>query len=356
MKKIIVNTEIPADFDCGARVRCGTYNLVNTTGRGGARNSKEEPAYSLDGLTVSKKQVENYIALGYAEIINDESNTEVEIMSNLAVVKQSESAVMVQTPKEQIEAASDMARLLKDVVNKAGLAKKLGGTKEHLEFEAWQTIARWHHCTPSTEWTRPIMQSDQIAGWEARVNVLDEKGRIIGSSEGMCMYDEKNWKGKPSYALRSMAQTRTAGKALRSLFAHIAVLAGYSPTPAEEMDGVEIRHDTPPTAHKSDSKEPEESKPIPTEAETAEFIPSAIMMKEGETKGKPWVRYTILEGDTKYTTFNKSFAELAKSANIDGKPVKVWFKTGKYGNDIELLVDPLAEASNPGEDDDRYPR
>jgi tellurite resistance-related uncharacterized protein len=112
---------------------------------------------------------------------------------------------------------------------------------------------------------------------------------------------------------------------------------------------------TPPPAPKAESKAPAESKPIPTESEVAEFIPSAIMMKEGETKGKAWTRYTILEGDTKYVTFNKSFAQLAKDANINGKPVKVWFKTGKYGNDIELLVDPLAQRE-PGSDDDNYPQ
>jgi hypothetical protein len=134
-----------------------------------------------------------------------------------------------------------MARILKEVVTKAGLSKRLGGKKEHLEYEAWATIARWFNATPITEWTRPIKDGEKIIGWEARVNVVDGQGRVIGSSEGMCMADEPNWRGKPSYALRSMAQTRTAGKALRSLFAHIAVLAGYSPTPAEEMDGVEIR-------------------------------------------------------------------------------------------------------------------
>ena len=64
-------------------------------------------------------------------------------MSNLPAVKQPEMAVVPVTPQEQIAQASDMARLLKEVVNKAGLAKKLGGRKEHLEFEAWQTIARY---------------------------------------------------------------------------------------------------------------------------------------------------------------------------------------------------------------------
>jgi hypothetical protein len=163
-------------------------------------------------------------------------------MNTLPAVKM-ENAVVPVSPQEQINQASDMARLLKEVVSKAGLARKLGGRKEHLEYEAWATIARWFHCTPSTEWTRPIKQDDKIIGWEARVNILDETGRVIGSSEGMCMSDEANWRNKPTYALRSMAQTRTAGKALRSLFAHIAVLAGYSPTPADEMDGVLTQDD-----------------------------------------------------------------------------------------------------------------
>jgi len=360
MPKILIRDGISADLDLGT-VRPGTYELVHCQGRGPNRNDKPESAYLLDNLTVSKLRVDENIANGNAVLIANESKPEVKIMSNLAVVKQADTAVMVQTPREQMAAAADMAKLLKDMVVQAGLSRKLGGRKEHLEYEAWATIARWFNCTPSTEWTRPIMAGEKIIGWEARVNVVDSEGRIIGSSEGMCMVDEPNWKGKPSYALRSMAQTRTAGKALRSLFAHIAVLAGYSPTPAEEMDGVDIKPEftkgvtTPPPAPKAETKAPAESKPIPEASEVAEFIPSAVNMKEGETKGKAWTRYTILEGDTKYVTFNKSFAQLAKDANINGRPVKVWFKTGKYGNDIELLIDPLAQRE-PGSDDDNYPQ
>jgi hypothetical protein len=179
---------------------------------------------------------------GYLESGNIIIHQDGEDMNNLPAVKM-ESAFVPVSPQEQINQASDMARLLKEVVSKAGLARKLGGRKEHLEYEAWATIARWFHCTPSTEWTRPIKEGEKIIGWEARVNILDETGRVIGSSEGMCMSDEANWRNKPTYALRSMAQTRTAGKALRSLFAHIAVLAGYSPTPADEMDGVLTQDD-----------------------------------------------------------------------------------------------------------------
>jgi hypothetical protein len=251
-------------------------------------------------------------------------------MSNLPAI--TENAVATVTPQEQINQASDMARLLKEVVSKAGLARKLGGRKEHLEYEAWATIARWFHCTPSTEWTRPIKDNEKIIGWEARVNILDETGRVIGSSEGMCMSDEANWRGKPSYALRSMAQTRTAGKALRSLFAHIAVLAGYSPTPADEMDGIQVneRPDPKPAP-------PAEPPPQGESSSTITFIPTAVTKKDGETKGKAWSIFSIFSIDDRYTTFDKKFAEDAKKAMADSKQVFIIFKATPKGNNIELL-------------------
>jgi hypothetical protein len=150
------------------------------------------------------------------------------------------------TPEQQVEKASEMAKVLQKVVKQANLAKKLGGQKEHLEYEAWQTIGQFFNCTPVTEWTRPLKDGDKIMGWEARVNVVNAEGRIIASAESMCMRDEKNWRDKPLYALRSMAQTRTAGKAIRSVFAWVAVLAGYSATPAEEMPVDDIPKFTTP--------------------------------------------------------------------------------------------------------------
>ena len=73
-----------------------------------------------------------------------------------------ESAVVPITPQQQINEAADMARILKEVVTKAGLSKRLGGKKEHLEYEAWATIARWFNSTPITEWTRPIKEVVKI--------------------------------------------------------------------------------------------------------------------------------------------------------------------------------------------------
>jgi hypothetical protein len=49
-----------------------------------------------------------------------------------------------------------------------------------------------------------------------------------------------------------MAQTRACAKALRNVFAWVVVLAGYAPTPAEDMTGTE---------EKATAKPPQEKKP-----------------------------------------------------------------------------------------------
>ena len=162
------------------------------------------------------------------------------------------------SPQEQVDKASEMARVLQDVVNQANLSKDFGGQKDHLEYEAWQTIGQFFNCTPVTEWTKPISEGDKIVGWESRVKVVNVEGRIIAAAESMCMRDEPNWKTKPNYALRSMSQTRAAGKALRSVFAFVAVLAGYSATPSEEM------MDTFNSSRKKSESKPDKTDTKPT--------------------------------------------------------------------------------------------
>ena len=58
---------------------------------------------------------------------------------------------------------------------------------------------------------------------------------MIGAAEAECLYAEANWKGRDDYALRSMAQTRATSKALRQPLGFVISLAGFDPTPAEEM-------------------------------------------------------------------------------------------------------------------------
>ncbi|HDY68408.1 hypothetical protein LCGC14_2017610 [marine sediment metagenome] len=142
-------------------------------------------------------------------------------------------------PVKEIEYASEAATALKDIVDKKPKKVMVGG-EQYIEFEDWQMIARFYNCTAGIEWTKPIMREAQkkqaVVGFEARAQVLNKDGMVISAAEASCLRDEDNWKFKPEFQLRSMAQTRAMAKALRNVFAWVVVLAGYKPTPAEEME------------------------------------------------------------------------------------------------------------------------
>ena len=75
--------------------------------------------------------------------------------------------------------------------------------------------------------------------WIARVKIVDKFDRQVGAGDSICgTADEPYWAKQPTYAKKSMAQTRAISKAYRSCLAWVAVLAGFEPTPYEEMQGV----------------------------------------------------------------------------------------------------------------------
>ena len=154
------------------------------------------------------------------------------------------------TPDELITEGRAQAKALMQVVKDAGLSKDLGGSKPHLEVEAWQTIGRFNGYLTDIVWTRPVIEGGEKVGYEARAELvrIDDGAHVIGA-EACCYFDEelekrdgttfKRW--DDDYAVRSMAQTRAQSKLGRMAFAWVAVLAGYSGTPAEEMEGVRNR-------------------------------------------------------------------------------------------------------------------
>lgn len=140
-------------------------------------------------------------------------------------------------PLKVLEFAHKAAKALKDVID-AKSKKVIIGGEVYLTFEDWQTIARFYNITVGTESTKPTMKNDQIFGYESKA-VAYREGVVISSAEASTSRDELNWKDKPSFQLKSMAQTRAAAKCLRNVLAWVVILAGYKPTPAEEMTGFE---------------------------------------------------------------------------------------------------------------------
>ncbi len=148
-------------------------------------------------------------------------------------------------PGEVVERAAGVARTLAEVVHKQNLVVRIGQSN-HVRVEGWTFLGSLLGVFPVVEWTRPVMDGEQQIGWEARVEARTRSGEVVGAAEAECLRTEKEWgytptKGRPrdDYALRSMAQTRAVSKALRLPLGFVMQLAGFHPTPAEEMAVIE---------------------------------------------------------------------------------------------------------------------
>lgn len=150
----------------------------------------------------------------------------------LAVIEQND-VIIARDPKQVLSEAHRAAAALNDVVKKKKKPVIFNG-ENYLEFEDWQTVGRFYGVTAKIIETKYVEYGTAI-GFEAKAVALRADGMEISAAEAMCLNDERNWKGKPLFQLKSMAQTRAASKALRNVLAWVVVLAGYKPTPAEEM-------------------------------------------------------------------------------------------------------------------------
>ena len=129
--------------------------------------------------------------------------------------------------------------------------------EQYLEFEDWQTVGKFYGLSVKVIKTT-FIELGGVHGYEASADVIRlSDGMVVSSAEAMCLNDEDNWSvrtkyewkdGKktkagdipvPLFQLRSMAQTRACSKAFRNVLAWVVVLAGFKPTPAEEMTGNE---------------------------------------------------------------------------------------------------------------------
>lgn len=173
----------------------------------------------------------------------------------------------VEVLREAQQAAAELQRIIQ------GKAKKVVfNGEQYLEYEDWETLAHFYGYCPKVESTQHVEFGD-VQGFKAcAVLISEHTGLVVSRAESMCLNDEENWGPRPKYEwqktlgpdnkpifneatgkyrgqkvqvgtvptplfqLLSMAQTRACAKVCRNKLAWVAVLAGYKPTPAEEMD------------------------------------------------------------------------------------------------------------------------
>lgn len=153
------------------------------------------------------------------------------------VLRNDESVELFGTsdPVEVIEKATRVADALKRVVDKQGLIARIQG-KEHPLVEAWQTLGMMLGVTAVPVKTYEITDRHGKPGYKAEVEARWH-GEVIGAGAAICSTSEKRWARADDYAILSMAQTRATSKALSGPLRWVMKLAGYEPTPAEEMPG-----------------------------------------------------------------------------------------------------------------------
>jgi hypothetical protein len=149
------------------------------------------------------------------------------------VVRQPDRLAQAPTPEDTLSLATRMATALKDVVEKQKLFAVIQGRK-YPQVEAWMTIARMDNVV-AREARPPIRRDD--GSYEAFVELIRlSDGMVVGAGSALCgTADDRPWATRGEPARRSMAVTRATSRAFRQQYSWIMALAGYEPTPAEEM-------------------------------------------------------------------------------------------------------------------------
>jgi hypothetical protein len=143
---------------------------------------------------------------------------------------------------QAIGAAHKKAETLKKIVEDQHLYVDIGPSR-HLRVEAWQTIATAYNLAVRTDdGTKLIWQGDKVIGVEAKALVINiTTGTIVGGATSYCFASEAGKEDHAVAQLSGMASTRASARALKQNLSWVVVLAGYSPTPAEEMMAAPIR-------------------------------------------------------------------------------------------------------------------
>lgn len=137
-------------------------------------------------------------------------------------------------PGAMIGMATTLATALRDIVERQNLYTVISG-KKYPQVEAWMTIGRMDNVV-AREVAGGIFRRED-GSYEATVELIRlSDGMVIGRGSAICgTPGDRPWDGRGEPARRSMAVTRATSRAFRQQYSWIMALAGYEPTPADEM-------------------------------------------------------------------------------------------------------------------------
>jgi hypothetical protein len=162
-----------------------------------------------------------------------------------------------------IEQARTVAQALAQVVEECHLYVVLRGGQRHVRVEGWLTLGAMLGLT-----AREVSCDERDGIYTAVVEVVNSKGHVLARASAECgAPDEVDrqgrpvWSERPRYARRGMAVTRATSRALRMALGWIMPLAGYSGTPAEDIEPIRDEIETQPQSrpHTAKGRRPDAS-------------------------------------------------------------------------------------------------
>ncbi len=252
----------------------------------------------------------------------------------------SELVSLKRAPDVVLAEAQKAAVALKHVIDSKP-KKVLFNGEQYLEFEDWQTLGRFYGVTAKIVDTE-FVEYGEVRGFSARAVAVRADGMEISAAEASCLTDEEKWASRAKYSfnggvrtqvadepvplfqLKSMAQTRACSKVLRNVLAWVAVLAGYRPTPAEELDAERHAQQASgghaPAAQASGGARQQSSQQAQTQGDG--LYVTDVTSKTGEGKRGPWTKYTVTFSDGRRAgTFDEEIGRLAGTFKQDGVAV-----------------------------------
>ncbi len=218
------------------------------------------------------------------------------------------------TPAETVAHATAIANALSPVIEKQNMYSMIQG-KKHPKVEAWLTLGAILGILPREKSVIELPDGSYMAEVEL---VSTSTGHVVAGASSICGIEEKRWSNAERYARRSMAVTRATSKAYRLAFSWIIQLAGYQPTPAEEMP--------------EDMEYPEHRQPTPSvQREKA----SPIAARRQQTEEKKPVLFNCED-----TAHQQIVASILKKEKVDEV---LWEAIGKKLHGRPLTDFPLAK-------------
>lgn len=229
--------------------------------------------------------------------------------------------------KQAVETARAKAVILTDIIEDAKdkngkhLYKSRIGSAWHIHVEAWQTLATAYGLTASTltsenHTTVEYLKDEDgnILGATASAIVINKYGMVVGGASSICTLAEANKEKMTPSQLAGLAQTRAISRALRQILSWVVVLAGYDPTPADEMFSV----DGSPTPIAVQIQERSDSPKKKADDGTPLTDPQSDLIKKILAGDRP----TMVEGNEKWTNeqakalMSNMFPDVSALANL----------------------------------------